>query len=53
MLQMNGLEDTEKDLNQEKQEIDKNLKVLQTKRDNIETMIEKELQPKADALSSL
>lgn len=50
MLQMNGLEDTEKDLNQEKQEIDKNLKVLQTKRDNIETMIEKELQPKADAL---
>ncbi len=50
MLQMNGLEDTEKDLNQEKQEIDENLKALQTKRDSIETMIEKELQPKADAL---
>lgn len=50
ILQMNGLEDTEKDLNQEKQEIDENLKALQTKRDSIETMIEKELQPKADAL---
>lgn len=50
MLQMNGLEETENDLNQEKQEIDENLKALQTKRDSIETMIEKELQPKADAL---
>lgn len=50
MLQMNGLEETENDLNQEKQEIDENLKALQAKRDSIETMIEKELQPKADAL---
>ncbi|MDN0043803.1 AAA family ATPase [Mediterraneibacter glycyrrhizinilyticus] len=50
MLQMNGLEETENDLNQEKQEIDENLKSLQAKRDSIETMIEKELQPQADAL---
>lgn len=50
MLQMNGLEETENDLNQEKQEIDENLKSLQSKRDSIETMIENELQPKADAL---
>lgn len=50
MLQMNGLEETEKDLNQEKQEIDENLNALQSKRDDIETMIENELQPKADAL---
>lgn len=50
MLQMNGLEETENDLNQEKQEIDENLESLQAKRDSIETMIEKELQPQADAL---
>lgn len=50
MLQMNGLEETENDLNHEKQEIDDNLKSLQAKRDSIETMIEKELQPQADAL---
>lgn len=50
LLQMNGLEETEDDLNQEKSEIDEKLKALQAKRDSIETMIEKELQPKADAL---
>lgn len=50
VLQMNGLEETEQDLNQEKQEINENLKALQSKRNSIETKIEKELQPKADAL---
>ena len=50
VLQMNGLEETEQDLNLEKQEINENLKALQSKRDSMETKIEKELQPKADAL---
>ena len=50
MLQMNGLEETANDLNQEKQEIDEKLKTLQAKRESIETTIEKELQPQAAAL---
>lgn len=50
MLQMNGLEEAEKDLDDEKKEIDDNLQLLQDQRDSIEAMIEKELQPKADAL---
>mgnify|MGYP000756380524 FL=1 len=50
MLQMNGLEEAEKDLEDEKKEIDDNLQTLQEQRDIIEAMIEKELQPKADAL---
>lgn len=50
MLQMNGLVETERDLYQEKAKIDEKLKALQAKRNSIETMIEKKLQPKADAL---
>lgn len=49
-VQIDGLAETEKDLEKEKSEIDISLKELQTKRDNIEAMIENELQPKADAL---
>ncbi len=50
MLQMNGLEDAEKNLKQEKKEIDDNLQTLQAQRDSIKAMIEKNLQPRADAL---
>lgn len=49
-LQMNGLEETEQDIVKEKEEIESSLKELQTQRDSIETMIENELQPKADSL---
>ncbi len=49
-LQMDGLAETEKDLEAEKAEIEASLKELQAKRDSIEAMIENELQPKADAL---
>lgn len=50
MIQMNGLEETENDLKMEKDEIDENLKKLQAKREDIENIIKKDLQPKADAL---
>lgn len=50
MVQMSGLEETELDLKSEKTEIDSNLMELQTKRAQIELMIQKELQPKADEL---
>lgn len=49
-LQMNGLAETEQDLEKEKAEIASSLKDLQSKKDKIEEMIEKELQPKADEL---
>lgn len=49
-LQMNGLSETEQDLQKEKSEIYAALSELQSKRDNIEVMIEKELQPKAESL---
>lgn len=49
-LQINGLSETEQDLQKEKSEIDTALAELQAKRDNIEVMIEKELQPKAESL---
>ena len=49
-LQMDGLAETEKDLEAEKAEIEAALKELQAKRNSIEAMIENELQPKADAL---
>lgn len=49
-LQMNGLAETEQDLLKEKEEIDASLAELQAKRDSIEVMIEKELQPKAESL---
>ena len=48
--QMDGLSETELDLQTEQSEIEANLRELQEKRDAIEAMIEKELQPKADAL---
>lgn len=50
MLQMNGLEETENDLAEEKTEIENTLKDLQTKRNQIEHTIQKELQPKTDEL---
>lgn len=50
MLQMNGLEETENDLTEEKNEIDNTLKDLQKKRNQIEHTIQKELQPKTDEL---
>ena len=50
MIQMNGLEETKNDLESEKAGIDKDLMNLQTKREQIEHMIQKELQPKADEL---
>lgn len=50
LVQMNGLEETERDLKTEKNEIDVNLNDLQSKREHIELMIQKELQPKADEL---
>ena len=49
-LQMGGLEETEKDLETEKAEIEVALKELQAKRNTIEALINNELQPKADAL---
>lgn len=49
-MQMNGLSETEQDILKEKAEISTKLKDLQSKKENIEVMIEKELQPKADAL---
>lgn len=49
-LQINGLSETERDIRREKEEICAKLKELQKKKDSIEAMIEKELQPKADAL---
>ena len=49
-IQIDGLAETEKDLEKEKSEIDLTLKELKTKRDNLEVMIENELQPKATAL---
>lgn len=49
-LQVNGLSETEQDLLKEKQEIDASLAEVQAKRDSIEAMIEKELEPKADSL---
>lgn len=49
-MQMNGLSETEQDLVKEKAEIDAKLQELQEKKNSIEVMIEKELQPKADAL---
>ena len=48
--QMNGLSETEQDILKEKAEISAKLKELQEKKDSIEAMIEKELQPQADAL---
>ena len=50
MIQMEGLEATESDLNAEKAEIDESLMSLQEKREQIEHTIHKELQPKADEL---
>ena len=49
-LQIDGLDETEKDIEAEEAEIDATLKELKAKRDSIEAMIEEELQPKADAL---
>jgi len=49
-VQIDGLAETEKDLEKEMSEIDTSLTELQIKRDNIEAMIENELQPKADVL---
>lgn len=49
-LQMDGLTETEQDIEKEKTEIESSLKELQAQRDSIESMIEKELQPKADSL---
>lgn len=50
LVQMNGLESTEKDLQKEKEEIATNLKELQEKKGQIDDTIKKELQPKADEL---
>lgn len=50
MVQMDGLKETENDLKKEKVEIEKQLDELQDDREQLEKKIDKELQPKADAL---
>lgn len=52
LVQMNGLEETETDLQKEKEEIAASLKELQKKKAQIDDTIKKELQPKADELRS-
>lgn len=50
MSQMNGLKETEDDLQNEKDIINKDLKKFQKKREQIELSIKKELQPQAETL---
>lgn len=48
--QMDGLTETERDIAQEKAEIEAKLLELQKQRDSIESLIKKELQPRAEEL---
>ncbi len=50
LIQMNGLENTVKDLQREKEEITANLSELKKEKTQIDDTIKRELQPKADEL---
>ena len=52
MAQMNGLEATEQDLTEEKESIQTSLSELEKRRTELEDLIDKKLQPKADSLQN-